>query len=262
MKMISGQRILALAATAVVVAALPAHAATDNELQAVRGTSGYEANVGAPFRQLFGHISLADDAIAITRPASNALLVLPDSSQVALGANTNVRVGAFNDPSATTPTTLTLQNGAVRFDVRHPSGGRANYVFQTGTSQIAVRGTIGLYSSGPNGDVVSCLACAPGDVVVTVGSQTYAIVTGQTLTVSAAGVVATVATSVATAQSFAGTGLSTDANAATAFTGSAGGAAGAAAASIHAAAAPAAPPPRSRVRTAAIRARSRFRRPP
>jgi len=215
------KRILALAAAAVVVAVLPARAAGESELRAVRGTTGYEMNADAPFTRVFGHIVLSDDAIAITRPASNALLVLPDSSEVALGANADVRVGAFRDATADTPTTLTLRSGALRFDVRHPAGGRSNYRFETTTSQIAVRGTIGLYATGPNGDVVSCLACTPGDVVVTVGAQTYTLVTGQTLTISLAGLV-TMAATTAAAQTFAGTGLATEANAATPFTGSIG----------------------------------------
>jgi hypothetical protein len=221
MKTTGAQRILALATAAVAVAVLPARAAGESELRAVRGTTGYEASSTAPFTRVFGHIVLSDDAIAITRPASNALIVLPDSSEVALGPNADVRVGAFRDATADTPTTLTLRGGALRFDVRHPAGGRANYRFETTTSQIAVRGTIGLYATGPNGDVVSCLACAPGDVVVTVGAQTYTLVTGQTLTISLAGLVTTAAATVA-AQTFAGTGLATDASAATPFTGSAG----------------------------------------
>ena len=214
----NGLRLIALVAAATIVSATPAGADATKDLRAVRGTSGYRTSSTAPFTRVVGRIALNDDAFAVTQVASNALVVLPDSSEVALGQNTNVQIGAFNDATAATPTTVTLQNGALRFAVRHPAGAPSNYRFQTVTSQIAVRGTIGLYATGPNGDVVSCLQCDPGDVVVTVGTQTYTLVTGQTLTISLAGLVSTVAGQATVAQTFAGTGLTTDAAAATAFT--------------------------------------------
>jgi hypothetical protein len=224
------QRVIAVVAAALVfVAAIPAGAASDKELRAVRGVAGYRASADAPFNRVVGRIALGDDAVAVTQVASNALLTLPDSSEVALGANTSVQVGAFNDASAPTPTTLTLRSGALRFNVRHPAGGRSNFRFATVTSQIAVRGTVGLFQTGPNGDVIACLDCAAGDVVVTVGTQTFALLTGQTLFVSLAGVVTT-ATAAAAASAFSGSGLTTDLAARTAFTGSIGGGAAAAAA--------------------------------
>ena len=235
--MIIGQRVLAFVAATIIIAATPAGAAADKDLRAVRGTSGYRATPSAPFQRVFGHITLTDDYIAVTQAASNALVVLPDSSEVALGENTSVQVGAFNATTAPTPTTIALQNGAVRFNVRHPAGGRANFRFSTMTSQIAVRGTIGLLGSGPNGDVLSCLQCDSGDVVVTVGTQTYTLLTGQTLFVSLAGVVTTAATAAAASAAFSGTGLTTDVAAQSAFTGSIG-ATSAAAAVVPAAALP------------------------
>jgi hypothetical protein len=157
-------------------------------------------------------------------------VTLPDSSEVALGADTSVQVSAFNDATSPTPTTIALRNGAIRFNVHHPAGGRSNFRFSTVTSQIAVRGTVGLYQTGANGDVISCLECSTGDVVVTVGTQTFALTTGQTLFVSLAGVVTTAATAAAASTAFSGSGLSTDAAAHSAFTGSIGGSAAAAAA--------------------------------
>ncbi len=232
--MLGGRRSLALIAATIAIAALPVRAATDKELRAVRGTSGYRVTVDAPFQRVFGRMPLADDAFAVTQAAANALVVLPDSSEVALGPNTSVKVGAFTDAAQTTPTTITLQNGALRFDVRHPAGARANYRFVTVTSQIAVRGTIGLYATGPNGDVVSCLECANGDVVVTVGTQTFALTSGESLFISLTGVVTAAGGAAAASQAFAGTGLTTQATAATPFSASLGSSAAAATAAIPA----------------------------
>jgi hypothetical protein len=227
------KRLVLIAAT-IVIATLPVRAATDKELRAVRGTSGYRLAVNGPFQRVFGRMLLADDAFAVTQAAANALVVLPDSSEVALGPNTAVQVGAFNDAALPTPTTITLESGALRFDVRHPAGARANYRFVTVTSQIAVRGTIGLYATGPNGDVVSCLECANGDVVVTVGTQTFALTSGESLFISLAGVVTAAGGAAAATQAFSGTGLTTQANAATPFTASVGSSAAAATAAIPA----------------------------
>ncbi len=209
--------ISAIVAAALLVAA-PAGAASDKQLVAVRGTSGYQPTADAPFRRVVSRQLLADNNIAVTQAASNALVVLPDSSEVALGAATSVVVGAFNDPQSTTPTTVTLKGGALRFNVRHPDGARTNYVFTTATSQIAVRGTIALYKTGPDGDVISCLQCAPGDATVTVSGQTFPLLSGQTLFVSPTHAVTTTSDSAAPGQAFAGTGLATDALSQFAFT--------------------------------------------
>ncbi len=56
--------------------------------------------------------------------------------------------------------TVTLNGGALRFDVRRSTGSRANYHFVATTSQLAIRGTVGLLSYVPGGDTtVVCLAC-------------------------------------------------------------------------------------------------------
>jgi len=200
------------------LAGAPVAAASDKQLVAVRGTSGYRPSASADFRRVVSRQLLADDNIAVTQDASNAFVVLPDSTEVALGAATSVQVGAFNDPLSSTPTTLTLRNGALRFNVRHPAGARANYVFQTATSQIAVRGTIALYKSDPSGDVISCLVCGTGDVVATIDGKPYPLVSGQTLFVSAAHAVSSTSGESAPAQAFAGTGLATTAQSPIAFT--------------------------------------------
>jgi hypothetical protein len=232
------RRSLAVLVAASLLTAAPVGAASDKQLVAVRGTSGYRVAANSDFRRVVSRQLLADDNIAVTEAASNAFVVLPDSTEVALGAATSVQVGAFNDPLSSTPTTLTLRNGALRFNVKHPAGGTANYVFKTATSQIAVRGTIALYKSDQNGDVISCLQCQPGDAVATIDGKTYPLVSGQTLLVSPAHAVTTANGEAAPAQAFAGTGLSTSATSAVAFTAevqSAAAAANAAAAAAHAA---------------------------
>jgi hypothetical protein len=212
------RRPVSVAVAAALLVAAPAAAASDKQLVAVRGTSGYQPAVDAPFRRVVSRQLLADNNIAVTQAASNALVVLPDSSEVALGAATSVQVGAFNDPQSTTPTTVTLRGGALRFNVRHPDGARTNYVFTTATSQIAVRGTIALYKTSPDGDVISCLECAPGDAVVTVSGQAFPLVSGQTLFVSPTHAVTQSSDPSAPGQAFAGTGLATNALSQFAFT--------------------------------------------
>jgi hypothetical protein len=210
-----------LCAGALIAGVLPVSAQDAGKiLRSVRGTVGYQTAQGAPFRPLFGRIELPDDDLAITRAASNAALQLPDSSEVALGANTTVQVGAFNSATSPTPTTIAIQNGAVRFAVRHPAGGVSNYRFTTTTSQVAVRGTIALVQTSPgNGDTIACLDCAPGDVTVTITAtgQQITLLTGQTLTVSASGGGAVSATTDVVLAGFAATGLSTTAVSPTAF---------------------------------------------
>jgi hypothetical protein len=204
---------------AAIVAGIPAGAAEETQLRAVRGTVGYQAAKDAPFARVFGSFLLQNDQFAVTRGGSNALLVLTDSSEVALGENTDIQVGQITQVSATEPTAITLVAGAMRFAIRHPAGGQSNYRFFTSTSQIAVRGTIGMLSTGPDGDVVSCLDCAPGDVTVSAGGNTFPLVTGQSAVVTTAGAVTIATTSTAIATSFAHTGLSTVANSSTPFSG-------------------------------------------
>jgi hypothetical protein len=212
------RRWLSLVAVASLLTGTPVGAASDKELVAVRGISGYRAAPAADFRRVISRQVLADDNVAVTQAASNAFVVLPDSSEVALGAATSVQVGAFNNPLSVTPTTVTLRGGALRFNVKHPAGAAANYVFKTATSQIAVRGTIALYGTSANGDVISCLVCAPGDAVATVGERTFSLASGQTLFIAPDHTVNSTNGESAPAQAFAGTGLATSATSTIAFT--------------------------------------------
>lgn len=187
-------------ALAVVVAGLalamlsgPSGAAgPSKQLQRVRGTIGYQTDdKGSDFRPVFGKFDLEDQYFAATHAQSAAVLVLPDSSLVALGENTTVQSGAFNVTADGPGSTITVNGGSLRFDIKRPKGGTANYVFKTPTSQTSVRGTIGLLSFVNGITTVGCIACAADSVTVTTATQTITLVTGQFVTISAAGVITT-----------------------------------------------------------------------
>ena len=194
------------------------------QLQRVRGTVGYSTDKdAADFKTVFGKLDLPDNDYAVTKAQSAAVLAMPDSSLISLGENTSVRVGAFDSASASPGSTITVDGGALRFEIKRPEGGVANYKFVTPTSQVAVRGTIGLLAFVNGVTTVGCVACAADSVAVTVGSQTLTLVTGQFLTVSALGAITTGALSGALG-AFTGAGVPVS------------GASGAAAAGIPAAA--------------------------
>lgn len=182
-------------------------AAGTKQLQRVRGTIGWQtAAESTDFKAVFGKFDLPDDNFAITRAQSAAVLAMPDSSLVALGENTNVQVGAFDNAAAGPGSTIVLKGGSLRFDIRRPQGGVANYRFVTTTSAVGVRGTVGLLSFINGITTVGCVACAADSVTVTVGTQTVALATGQFITVSAAGAITTGAIS-AVAGTFTAAGV-------------------------------------------------------
>jgi hypothetical protein len=150
----------------------------DNELARVRGTVEYQLS-SEPFRAIAGSLLVPADALAVTLADSQALLRLPDSSAVDIGARARFRVGAFNALETGKPTVLALELGAIHFVIRHPTGAHANYVFVTPTSQVAVRGTEGYLVAGPHGTDFYCADCAAGDVTMRVGKRSYALTTGQ-----------------------------------------------------------------------------------
>jgi hypothetical protein len=157
-------------------AADPIRAAGTKQLQHVRGTIGWQTAENSPdFRPVFGKFDLPDNDFAVTRAQSAAVLALPDSSLVSLGENTNVQVGAFDDSAAGPGSQITLKGGSLRFDIKRPQGGVANYRFVTNTSAVGVRGTVGLLSFVNGITTVGCLACAADSVTVTVGTQTIAL---------------------------------------------------------------------------------------
>lgn len=150
---------------------------TPKQLLHVSGTVEYQRDLSDPLHRLFGILELPDDATAVTLAASRAAVRLPDSTEIDIGERSRIRIGAF-DTGGLAPNVVTLEVGAIHFIVRRPAGGRANYRFQTPTSQIAVRGTEGYIVTGPTGTDVYCAACEPGDVTVTVGTRTFPLATG------------------------------------------------------------------------------------
>jgi ferric-dicitrate binding protein FerR (iron transport regulator) len=176
-------RRLALGIAAATMLAVPGLAADQvNDLAHVRGDVAYAVPAAAAsLRPLAGRIALGEDARAITGFRAAARLTLPDSSTVEIGDRTDVRLDAFRNAAARHE--IVLNRGALRFTIRHPAGATSNYVFKTLTSQLAVRGTLAYLVSGPNGDQIYCVECAPGDVVVTAASDTYRVESGQTLNV-------------------------------------------------------------------------------
>jgi len=172
---------LALVAGALLVAAR-ASAGPVSELANVRGEVTYAVPAAsASVRPLSGRIALGDDARAITGFRAAARLTLPDSSTVEIGDKTDVRLDAFRD--AATRHEIVLNHGALRFTIHHPAGAASNYVFKTTTAQLAVRGTLAYLISGPNGDQIYCVECAPGDATVNAAGEAYRVESGQTLNV-------------------------------------------------------------------------------
>ncbi|MBV8282427.1 MAG: FecR domain-containing protein, partial [Candidatus Eremiobacteraeota bacterium] len=147
--------------------AVPGRAANDTVLRHYKGSTGYGATATA-FTEVTGSQTIQDNSFAITRNDSQATLTLVDSSVIGLGSNTMVQVSAVETAAnGTHSATITVPNGAnawFRFEVKHPTGGQSNYVFKTPTSSVSVRGTVGLISSGQNGDTISCITCAANDV--------------------------------------------------------------------------------------------------
>ncbi len=219
----------------------PLGAASNKELQHLKGTVGYQPTADAPFSPVAGSYVLPDDAFAVTQDKSAALLTLPDSSLVAFGQNTRVQVGAFNQAAQGPGSTVTVNGGTLRFDIRRPQGGAANYRFITPTSTIGVRGTVGLLSLLGGNTTVACLACAADSLSVSVGGQTFALATGQMLTVSASGAAVLGPVTSSALNDFSNSGVSTSPSSGlAAATSGVSGAAGASLGAVGAAAAAAA----------------------
>ena len=166
-------------------------AADDDLLLArVKGDVGY--SLGAPAaatHPVFGRVAVPGDAFARTAFHAAAQVTLPDSSQIQLGDRTTVQLGRFTREGSIAGATITLGRGALRFDIRRPAGAKSSYRFVTATTQIAVRGTVAYLVSGPRGDQLYCIDCAPGDVTVTTNSPlgAFAVESGQTLNVRRTG---------------------------------------------------------------------------
>lgn len=200
--------------------------AGSKQLQRISGNIGWSTQKdGSDFTQVFGKFELPDPDYAVTHAKSTAQIAMPDSSLILLGENTSVQVSAFDNATASPGATITVNDGShLRFEIKRPAGGAASYKFVTATSQVAVRGTVGLLAFVNGITTVGCVVCAADSVVVQVGTQTFALAAGQFITVSALGAVTTGALSAVTG-AFAGAGVST--GAASGAAGAAGAAAGA-----------------------------------
>ena len=182
-------RTVVVTALACIVALIPLAGNADNDkvLANVKGSVAYERD-GTPHtivpkvKQL-----IADNDYAVTQAASLGTVTLPDSSIVTLGSSTRVQMAFFNQTDIANAKFIVYQ-GKTRFDVQHPAGGKANYIFVTPTSQVAIRGTEGdiavdgdnltvnVYNSNTQG--------APVEVTYTKGNQvgvTVKVLAGQSL---------------------------------------------------------------------------------
>ena len=131
---------------------------------------------------MVGTITVTSRNTVITKFLGRGELRFTDSSTIELGDQTTVRIRELPEhPDAAT--TIVLDHGAVRFTVRHPEGKRSNYIFQTPTSQIAVRGTRAYLIVGPGGTQLYCVECDPGDISAVTALDSYTIVSGQSLNV-------------------------------------------------------------------------------
>jgi hypothetical protein len=244
--LMSLRRMVAFAATVSVLATISAtlvpgavSAANDKELQRVSGTVGYTTTDNGTFNNVVGSLPLPDKAFAITEANSTGILRMPDSSEIGLGQNTKVQLAAFNDIRNGPGNQITINNGALKFDIRHPAGKKANYRFVTPTSQIAVRGTIGLIAvtAAANGTTTTTIACVSGTFTATVGTSTVSLAAGNAITVaggtvttsSLGSVVSSFQSAGITSPTGAGAGVGAGGAAGTAGAGGAGGAAGGAA---------------------------------
>jgi hypothetical protein len=136
-------------------------------LSRVSGSVGYAASPSATPLPVVATLEIPQDDYALTQAKSQAALALPDSSVVTLGEKTIVQVGQFENGVAGPGSTITIEDGALHFNIRHPNGGKANYTFVTPTAQIAVRGTEGVISHGTDGFAVAVVHGADDDVQVT-----------------------------------------------------------------------------------------------
>jgi hypothetical protein len=127
--------------------------ADDKQLKNVKGSVSYQTSsqTAVPVG-VNAIVGVADNSYAITGDSSLGALIMPDSSQVMVGASSKVQVAYFNQTN-TANAKFVLYNGKVRFEVRHPQGAQANYTFQTATGSVAVRGTQGDIEYDTNGNL-------------------------------------------------------------------------------------------------------------
>ena len=115
---------------------------TDKTLTNVKGSVSYERSGKQKPLVAAASIALATQDWATTGDASQARVVLPDSSRVLIASATRVQMARF-DQSDVAHAQFIVDHGRLRFQVEHPQGARADYTFKTTTANIAVRGTEG-----------------------------------------------------------------------------------------------------------------------
>lgn len=175
----------AIASLSLFALSASSRAASDKQLENVKGSVSYEAPHGAPIEIApKAGIDLVDQDYAITGDASLGQVTLPDSSQVLVGSQSKVQLAFFNQ-AAIADAKFVLYNGRVRFAVRHPKGAKADYTFQTPTGDVAVRGTQGDVEYDRDGSLRVNVyeVCNPSEPVrvTTKNGQTFTIVAGQSL---------------------------------------------------------------------------------
>lgn len=174
----------------------PVEAATINQLQNLRGSVSYQRGAGKalalPQRTA---VALTDNDYALTG-AGNSLagITLPDSSRIEMGSDTRVQLSYFRQSRIAHAKFLVYQ-GKVRFRIEHPQGARADYVFQTPSAQMAVRGTFGDFFVSPTKLVVNVYSVSnpklPVEVTFKNGKKIF-LGAGQSLIATFAGAQAAV----------------------------------------------------------------------
>ncbi|MBV8643783.1 MAG: FecR domain-containing protein [Candidatus Eremiobacteraeota bacterium] len=134
--------VAALLALAFVAAPHRALADADKTLTNVKGSVTYERGERHGSLVPAASIALATADWTTTGDASQARVTLPDSSRVLIASDTRVQMARF-EQSDVAHAQFIVDHGRVRFQVEHPQGPRADYVFTTTTANIAVRGTEG-----------------------------------------------------------------------------------------------------------------------
>lgn len=161
----------------------PAWAADEKSLQNMHGDVSYQVANGSSTVLAPNATTVLDERdYAITGAASLAAISLPDSSRVLVGSQSKVQLAAFNQAASTNAKFVVV--GKVRFIVQHPQGAKADYIFQTTTGSIAVRGTEGdIEQSGNDLRVNVYEVCDPSQpvVVTTPNGQSFQLVAGQSL---------------------------------------------------------------------------------
>jgi len=174
----------------VLLAALPLVASpanTDKTLQNVKGQVTYGAS-SQPTTPLAvkAYTPLNDNDFAATGANSQAIITLPDSSQILMASNANVQMVSFSQTDIAHARFVVV--GKMRFTVNHPAGANADYHFQTTTGEIAVRGTVGDIAANPGGLQVNVYALSNPALpvqVTLVNGQVFTLAAGQSLVATA-----------------------------------------------------------------------------